>query len=121
MAHKKRRNFRHVMEEYSGALLRSTLPREWVLHEYAPDYGIDGTVEISEPVGDDGESLETLGEHIFFQLKSINKSNIATKVAVQRSNPLLGRKMLSSRKEGTCPLQHDVWAKILEARPKVAA
>ncbi|MEU8731756.1 DUF4365 domain-containing protein [Streptomyces tendae] len=103
MAHKKRRNFRHVMEEDSGALLRSTLPREWVLHEYAPDYGIDGTVEIFEPVGDDGESFETLGEHIFFQLKSINKSNIATKVAVQRSNPLLGREVLSSRKEGDEP------------------
>ncbi|MFF9048060.1 hypothetical protein [Streptomyces parvulus] len=66
MAHKKRRNFRHVMEGDSGALLRSTLPREWVLHEYAPDYGIGGTVEIFEPVGDDGESFETLGERIFF-------------------------------------------------------
>lgn len=91
MAHRKRRNFRHVMEEDSGALLRSALPREWVIHEYAPDYGIDGTVEIFEPVGDDGESFETLGEHIFFQLKSINKSNVVSRVAVERSNPLLAR------------------------------
>lgn len=96
MAHKKRRNFRHVMEEDSGALLRSALPREWVIHEYAPDYGIDGTVEIFEPVGDDGESFETLGEHIFFQLKSMNKSNVVSRVAVQRSNPLLGCQPLTS-------------------------
>lgn len=90
MAHRKRRNFRHVMEEESGAVLRSALPREWVVHEYAPDYGIDGTVEIFEPVGGAEESFETLGEHIFFQLKSINKSSVASRVAASRFNPLLG-------------------------------
>ncbi|MFJ9889269.1 DUF4365 domain-containing protein [Streptomyces sp. NPDC091287] len=98
MAHKKRRNFRHVMEEDSGVLLRTKLPREWVLHEYAPDYGIDGTVEIFEPVGDDGESFETLGEHIFFQLKSIKKRNVTKKVAVQRYNPLLGKEFPPGRR-----------------------
>jgi hypothetical protein len=87
------------MEEDSGALLRSVLPREWVIHEYAPDYGIDGTVEIFEPVENDPGSFETLGEHIFFQLKSINKGNVVPRVAVQRSNPLLGREQLISRRD----------------------
>jgi hypothetical protein len=98
------------MEEDSGALLRSALPPEWVIHEYAPDYGIDGTVELFEPVDGDRESFETLGEHIFFQLKSINKSKMVSRISVQRSNPLLylGRPVPENAGRGQNAVRYDV-------------
>jgi len=40
------------MEEESGQILRVSLPKEWVIHEYSPDYGIDGTVEMFAYVDD---------------------------------------------------------------------
>lgn len=90
MAHRKRRDRRHVMEEESGMLLRAALPDEWVIHEYKPDYGIDGTVEIFDPLpGVDGVS-ETLGEHVFFQLKSIERARFGQRAARSYGSPLAG-------------------------------
>jgi len=51
-ARRKRRSFQHIMEEESGQILRVSLPKEWVIHEYSPDYGIDGTVEMFAYVDD---------------------------------------------------------------------
>ena len=59
------------MEEESGRLLREALPPEWVIHEYKPDYGIDGVIEIFNPVASEDDMYQTLGEQIFFQLKSV--------------------------------------------------
>jgi len=67
-----------MMEDDSGALLRSLLPREWAIHEYTPDYGVDGTVEIFQYVEGDPEQAETLGETFFFQLKSVKRCSIST-------------------------------------------
>ncbi len=55
-------------------LLRTALPSHWVIHEYTPDYGIDGTVEVFDYVDSDEQYAETLGETFFFQLKSVEKS-----------------------------------------------
>ncbi|MEU8590198.1 DUF4365 domain-containing protein [Streptomyces sp. NPDC048664] len=101
MAHRKRRDYRHVMEEDSGALLRSALPKQWVVHEYKPDYGIDGTVEIFEPVDEQDATFETLGEHIFFQLKSIKRTNLVSKVAEARHNPLLPKRETGATSSST--------------------
>ena len=48
------------MEEESGQLLYEALPEQWVIHAYAPDYGIDGAVEIFDYI-DDGKMAETKG------------------------------------------------------------
>ncbi len=53
----------------SFQITRSILPQEWVFHEYRPDYGIDFSIEPFESV--EAGSLETLGEHLFVQLKSV--------------------------------------------------
>ncbi|HEY0985033.1 DUF4365 domain-containing protein [Schlesneria sp.] len=59
------------MEEESFKIVRSLLPAEWVMHEYRPDYGIDFSIEPFESV--DVDTAETLGEHLFVQLKSVKK------------------------------------------------
>jgi uncharacterized protein DUF4365 len=55
------------MEQESVLLLRSRLPREWVVREYKPDYGIDLVAELFSTGTD---RIETLGEHVFLQIKS---------------------------------------------------
>ena len=77
MAHKKRRVIQRRMEEESYGILRNALPQEWVLHQYAPDYGIDLVVETFEYIDEKRSVAETLGEFFFVQLKS--KKNIKTR------------------------------------------
>ncbi|MBQ8354138.1 MAG: DUF4365 domain-containing protein [Oscillospiraceae bacterium] len=74
MAHKKRRAMQQIMEEKSLVLVRSQLPEEWVIHEYAPDYGIDFVVETFDYIDDKHELAETLGEFFFVQLKSVQQA-----------------------------------------------
>jgi hypothetical protein len=92
MTHKKQRDRRHLMEEESGNLLRAALSSDWVIHDYKPDYGIDGTIEIFDPVvGKDGQvRYETLGEHIFFQLKSVETTSLGRRVARSYRSVLSG-------------------------------
>jgi hypothetical protein len=66
---RKRRVTQHLMEEESFRIARAMLPPAWVVHEYRPDYGIDLTIEPFEEV--DHGVTETLGEHLFVQLKSV--------------------------------------------------
>jgi len=83
----KKRVEQHLIDEEGQGLLRSALPREWVLREYRPDYGLDFALELFKtPSLDRGASLilETLGEHIFIQLKSCKR-------APQRALKLYGR------------------------------
>jgi hypothetical protein len=83
---KKRRLFTQIMEEESGRTLRQQLPRQWAIHGYAPDYGIDGAVEIFEYTDETEAYAETLGESFFFQLKSEQSCDIATVTVPWRSN-----------------------------------
>src|SRR5512137_2210645 len=67
----------HIIDAEAQALLRSRLPRHWVLREYRPDYGLDFSLEVfQESKGQNEKYLtyETLGEHIFIQLKSVASS-----------------------------------------------
>lgn len=77
MAHKKRRVIQSIMEEESYEILRNALPQEWVLHQYAPDYGIDLVIETFEFIDEKRSVVETLGKFFFVQLKS--KKNIRTR------------------------------------------
>ena len=77
VAMKKRRVLQHYMEEQSRALVRSILPREWVVRDYVPDYGIDIAVEVFGDIGEGRAataSAEPVGEFFFAQVKSVGKS-----------------------------------------------
>jgi hypothetical protein len=67
-----------MMEEESGCLLRERLPRQWAIHGYAPDYGIDDAVEIFEFTDETEAYAETLGESFLFQLKAERSCDICT-------------------------------------------
>jgi len=75
-----------MMEEDSFSVIRDKLPKEWVLHDYRPDYGIDLVVELFEFVDSSKKIAETLGEHIYVQVKSIQNAKIETIRVFQRTN-----------------------------------
>jgi hypothetical protein len=76
MAHAKKQSEQHLIDAEGQQLLRERLPRHWVLREYRPDYGLDYALEIFAPQKPEGKypTYETLGEHIFIQLKTIQSA-----------------------------------------------
>jgi hypothetical protein len=74
----KKQSEQHLIDADGQKLLRERLPRHWVLREYRPDYGIDYALEIFAPPKQRGGQVtyETLGEHIFIQLKSVQTVQI---------------------------------------------
>jgi hypothetical protein len=74
MAKAKQRSEQHLIDEKGQLLLKSLLPQHWVLREYRPDYGLDYALEIFSPPSSGLKYItcETLGEHIFIQLKSVS-------------------------------------------------
>ena len=85
-ARRKRRSVPQINEERSKEVLRCVLPPQWVIHDYAPDYGIDGVVELFEYVDSEQQMAETLGESFFFQLKSVETSPLQTRRVRNRLN-----------------------------------
>jgi hypothetical protein len=85
-ARRKQRSFQQLMEEASGQVLRASLPEQWVIHEYSPDYGIDGTVEMFEYTDGGKEYAEALGETVFFQLKSVRDCEMRSVTLEPRMN-----------------------------------
>ncbi|MGF6276419.1 hypothetical protein ABIB38_004833 [Massilia sp. UYP11] len=73
MAFSKQRSEQHLIDQEGEQLLRSKLPKHWVMREYRPDYGLDFAVETFKSGEGEGRPgmYETLGEHFFVQLKSI--------------------------------------------------
>ncbi len=70
----------HVIDGEAQDLLRSILPKHWVLRDYRPDYGLDFALEVFREIpADDGQGpgcrFETLGEHVFLQLKGARKAD----------------------------------------------
>lgn len=78
MAQAKKQSEQHLIDAEGQRLLRDQLPRHWVLREYRPDYGLDYALEIFSPQKTEGKysTYETLGEHIFIQLKTIQSAEI---------------------------------------------
>lgn len=79
----KKRPGSHITDSAGAQLLRSVLPKEWVVREYQPDYGIDFAVEVFDSHGD---GFVTLGEHFFVQLKSHSDVKWITKEVYARYN-----------------------------------
>lgn len=98
MGKKKRRVTQHMMEEYSESVFRTILPREWVIHDYKPDYGIDKIVEIFKYLPDEDGVAETLGELLFIQLKCVKEIEIE-KVKVYPRDNVEKKPLVESKKE----------------------
>jgi hypothetical protein len=89
MSRAKQRSEQHLIDQEGEKLLRSKLPRHWLLREYRPDYGLDFTIEVYK-TGETAEgrqtTYETLGEHVFVQLKSIQAPDIKPLALFGRGN-----------------------------------
>lgn len=88
---KKRRSINQLKEEISVTVLRKKLPREWVVHSYGADYGIDCVVELFDFVDESQTVAETLGENFFVQLKSSDCIEYTFRKAYTRGNVAKGK------------------------------
>lgn len=88
MSEAKKQSEQHLIDRAGQDLLRSKLPTHWLLREYRPDYGLDFTVEVFQPgtVVGHVKTYETLGEHIFIQLKSIASPSTSDLEVFSRGN-----------------------------------
>ncbi len=89
MARAKMQSEQHLIDDAGVDLLKSKLPRHWILRPYRPDYGLDFALEVfkTREADDDGPAgAETLGEHIFIQLKSVAKGETKPLALYSRTN-----------------------------------
>lgn len=66
MINGKIRSESHLIDQEAVLTIRNKLPKEWIVRELSPDYGIDLDVELF--IKENGKIL-TLGEHLFLQVK----------------------------------------------------
>ena len=71
MTEAKKQTELQIIDAAGERLLREQLPPHWILRQYRPDFGLDFALEIfAEGKGEKITTYETLGEHVFIQLKS---------------------------------------------------
>ncbi|MEP2988470.1 MAG: DUF4365 domain-containing protein [Parasphingorhabdus sp.] len=100
MVDAKKQSIQHQIDAEGELLLRSKLPKSWKLREYKPDYGLDFALEVFEDFPVDASpyaTSQTLGEHMFIQLKSTSAPKAATlniygRKNVEKSHEKLDRK-----------------------------
>jgi hypothetical protein len=78
------------MEDESVKIVQRALPKEWVIRPYQRDYGIDFVVELFNYIDAEQQMAETLGEHVFVQLKSVLTTDIVTVTVHGRGNVAKG-------------------------------
>jgi hypothetical protein len=88
MSEAKKRSEQHLIDQAGQQLLRSKLPSHWVLREYRPDYGLDYSLEVFKEADTEGKfpTYETLGEHLFIQLKSVASAKALPLTIYERGN-----------------------------------
>lgn len=93
----KQQSEQHLIDAEGQLLFRSRLPRHWVLREYRPDYGLDFALEIFAPAkeGAHTKTYETLGEHLFVQLKSVKSCDVKPLKLFGRGNVEKAREALN--------------------------
>lgn len=73
MNRSKRKPESHIIGEEAVKIVKRQLPNEWTVRELTPDYGINLDIEIfnkTSPQGKNSETFfDTLGEHLFVQVK----------------------------------------------------
>lgn len=68
----KRKSVSHIIENKSLSIIADLLPKYWTIREYKPDYGLDLTIELFEKKLEKKQVFyDTLGEHIFIQVKGV--------------------------------------------------
>jgi hypothetical protein len=87
-ARSKQRSEQHLIDESAQKMLQNLIPKGWVLRNYRPDYGIDYILEVFQPLpnNDYGNTFETLGEHLFIQLKGKKSAKRMIKKIYDRYN-----------------------------------
>jgi hypothetical protein len=91
------RSEQHLIDQEGEKLLRSKLPKHWIMREYRPDYGLDFALEVFKPGGASPgrpATYETLGEHLFVQLKTIAEPVVKTLRIFGRGNVEKGPEQL---------------------------
>lgn len=71
MRRTKLRPIQHQLDQQGQRLLESCLPFNCILRPYRPDYGLDYSLEMFAPSHIAPQAEETLGEHLFIQLKTV--------------------------------------------------
>ena len=81
MAEAKKRQENHLIDQRGQELFKRKLDEVFVPRDYHPDYGIDYDLELF-----DNNNYQTLGEHIFIQLKSVQEPEIKKVQLFSRKN-----------------------------------
>ena len=98
----KKRTTEHLVDQQGEALFKANLPVHWIVREYRPDYGLDFTIELFKAGKvQEGKSatFETLGEHVFVQLKSTETEAPKTMPIYSRSNVEKSSETLSNAEQ----------------------
>ncbi|MBF04850.1 MAG: hypothetical protein CMP76_16330 [Flavobacterium sp.] len=83
----KRKSESHIIEKKSLKIINDLLPEYWTIREYKPDYGIDLSIELFEKKDYGGKPLyDTLGEHLFVQVKGVESIQWSTIQIKKRNN-----------------------------------
>lgn len=73
MNRSKRKVPSHITDEEANRILRAALPAYWSIRDYKPDYGIDLAIELFDQASGSGDKFDTLGEHLFVQVKGAKR------------------------------------------------
>lgn len=95
MIRSKRKPESHIIGEEAVRIIKNLLPAHWTAREFHPDYGIDLAVELFEKSWNDKPGhpvYDTLGEHIFLQVKGCDgmkpkKLKIVDRINVELADP----------------------------------
>ncbi|WP_167496860.1 DUF4365 domain-containing protein [Cellulosimicrobium funkei] len=85
-ARTKQRQSKHVAADIGVEIVRRKLPLQWVARPINPDYGLDLHVEVFEPDDDDPTSGNTLGEHLYVQVKATKSVELKRVTVRSRRN-----------------------------------
>lgn len=94
----KRKSESHLIDGKAIRVIESLLPTHWTIRDYKPDYGIDLSIELFESKKNiKGEKVyDTLGEHLFVQVKGTKFPNYAKHCIYERYN--VEKKLKESKK-----------------------
>lgn len=82
----KRRHAHHIKGDRGVDIVQGLLPEHWVVREMTPDYGLDLHVEVFQIAPDDPQSADTLGEHFFIQVKTVDGFDVKRMQVRSRHN-----------------------------------
>lgn len=85
----KRKTKSHIVDTKAIEIIKRKLPVHWTVRDYRPDYGIDLVVELFEKPDYDSQDkdvYDTLGEHLFVQVKGTSKTERKKYKVYKRDN-----------------------------------